>query len=354
MQATISSDWGMSLQTVVCDKCDWNYLIPEGSNRQCPHCFEGELQNFEANSENMPHLAPPELLIPYQVSENEIARLIEGFASQIPFPPEDLNVASLASRMQRIFLPMWLVDAHVNAQWNAELGYPYQVESHKSNYQGGQWYSQKVLETRLDWEKRVGSLAREYQNIPAPALDQHQALMKALGGYSKRDASVYQKTDLQQVYVRLPQRSTKDAFIEAQEAFKERAGEEVQEAAAAEKIREFRWDASYSAENWSLMLLPIYISYYTDDEGKKRLVFVNGQSAHLSGQRRGSMKRAQQYMLIGLVAAAIVMLIALGLLLFAPDIENVPVFAGILAAIIGLASLFPVYQVWQFNEQQGA
>lgn len=349
MQAT---NWGMAVQTVVCDKCDWNFLLGEGSSRECPHCFEGVLQDFDASAENLPHLAAPELLISYRIGTREISSAVERFAEEIPFPPKDLNSTSITNRAQRIFLPMWLLDAHVEASWQAELGFPYQVESHKSSYSGGQWYSEKVLETRLDWEKRLGRLSRDYQNISAPALDQHQGLMRALGGFPKRESEAYSSKNLQQAYVRLPQRSTKDAFPDAQENFKERAGEEVQEAAAAEKIRDFRWTATYSSENWTLMLLPIYLSYYTDDEDKKRLIFVNGQSAYLSGEKRASMKRARQVLIFGLALAAIAVLLALVVASFYPELENIAAIGTLIAGVIGLSSVFPMIQVWQFNQRQ--
>lgn len=345
-------DWGAAVQPVVCDRCDWTFLVVEQGQRQCPHCFEGSLQPFDAELERLPAIAPPELVIPYQIDGQRFEEAVAAFAHGIPFPPRDLGAEQLRQRAQKIYLPMWLVDGTVKAQWQAEAGYHYKVESYRSQYRGGQWQSQKIQETRLDWEERAGRLQREYQNVNAPALEGHHHLMRRLGEYTRSEPRAYQSSALRDAYVRLPSRSTEDAFREAQDHFKSRAADEIQAASEAQGLREFKWQAAYDDLNWSQLLLPVITSYYLDDTGAKRVVWINGDTAQTWGIRRGSMQRAQRLLLSGLLSAAMLVIAAVALVLALPEYDDIAAIGSLVAAAIALSSLIPVFQVWRFNKLQ--
>lgn len=349
---TLRSDWELDLVALVCDYCDWNYLSVDGSTRLCPHCSQGKLQQFETDAEHFIRLAPPELILQYRIGREGMKKLIGQFTMGIPFPPSDLNADALLERAQKVFLPQWLVDGNVQAQWRAEVGFQYQVESHKSSYQRGQWHTQKVYETKLEWEKRVGQLERDYDNINAPALDEHGQLMRQLGRYDIALAEKYSNEALRQALIRLPNRSTDDAFGDAKEQFRIRASEDIKTATESENVRDFRWKARYANLNWTQMLLPVYMTYYQDDEGKRRVVFVNGSSGQASGERRGSMKRAQQMTMRGLFITALIIAIAIVIAILNPLWDDIAAILAIIGTIIGIGSIIPVVQVWRFNSQQ--
>lgn len=349
---TIQSMWGLDLVAIACGHCGWTYLSTDSSTRLCPHCSKGKLETFELDDEHMTRLAPPELVLQYRIGREQMKQIVNQFTEGIPFPPHDLNAKNLSERVKRVYLPMWLVDGAVSAQWQAQAGYDYQVESHKSSYSGGQWRTKKVYETRVEWEDRIGQLERSYDNISAPALDEHGKLMRQLGAYKVKNAEAYSAEPIRRAMVRLPNRSTEDAFREAQEGFRTRASEDVKQATEAENIRDFDWDANYSQLNWTQLLLPVYMSYYEDDDGSRRVVIINGDSGQPSGERRGSMRRAMRLMFIGLSITAIVAVVAVVIVLTDPLLDDFAATAAIIAGIIGIASLIPVAQVWRFNNSQ--
>ncbi|MGB7339094.1 MAG: hypothetical protein WBC91_09405 [Phototrophicaceae bacterium] len=349
---TIQTTWGLDLSSMVCDHCGWNYLTLDNSVRLCPHCSKGKLEPFDTDDVRMTSIAAPELILQYRVGREQMTRIVAQFTDEIPYPPHDLNASNLSERIQRVFLPMWLVDGAVQADWQAQAGYDYEVESHKSSYNNGQWRSQKVTETRVEWEERIGKLSRHYDNISAPALDEHAQLMRQLGRYDIKQAESYAKDALRTALIRLPNRSTDDAFIEAQEGFRLRAAEDVKQATESENIRNFRWQATYDDLHWTQLLLPVYMSFYQDDEGERRVVIINGYSGQSFGERRGSMRRAQRLMFMGLAFTAIVAIIAVIVVLSNPQWDDLAATAAIIAGIVGIASLIPVAQVWRFNNTQ--
>lgn len=348
-------DWGTPLDAAICEQCDWRYLLPPGLlPLQCPHCFGAVLVSLNGQGDALPHDHPPELVLPFTAATATLSQQIQQFAGHIWFAPGDLNPENLKTRLQRVYLPMWLVDSQVQATWHAEVGFNYQVVSHRDSFDenSGGWQSQQVKETRIRWEPRVGRLTRTYHNIPAPALEEHDLLLRRLGQYNLSAAQAYSPAEMEQAIVRLPNRSPTDAWPDAAPAFKEAAAKECRQAAHADHLREFRWRAEHPHQNWTLLLLPMYVTYYLDDDRTPQPILIHGQTGQLSGPRRASMKRAQRTALIIVAVAAVIFALSLvaGLVsFFVPPLFVVAAVGVFVAVLVGLLGLVPVGIAWQFN-----
>jgi hypothetical protein len=355
-QDDLASLWGEPTSTVVCSLCDWSYMLPQGVLPQrCPNCFRGELTPVAVGADGqLPHVRPPELYLPFSIPIEKVLQNIQQFAGGPWFAPTDLTSQNLRGRLKRVYWPMWLVDCDVQATWEAEAGYNYEVVSHQDRYNETQagWTSQEVKETRVRWEPRAGRLTRSYANVPAPALEDHRQLMAKVRGFQLEQAQPYSSEALKQAFVRLPNRSSVDAWPDAVPAVQSASADECRQAARADHIRQFQWSPEYRNQHWTPLLLPVYTTYYLDDDAAPQPVFIHGQSGYLSGKRRASMKRAQRTALMILVAAAITLV--LGLLFSAAGLFIPPLLVlggiGILAAIlVGVAAVIPVVMAWQIN-----
>jgi hypothetical protein len=103
------------------------------------------------------------------------------------------------------------------------------------------------------------------------------------------------------------------------------------------------------------LLLPVYTTYYQDDENKPQPILVHGQSGKISGLRRASLKRAQRSALTLLVCAAVLFLISLAVAtasIFFPPVLAIGVLGIVAALLVGLGALIPVATVWWFNRSQ--
>ncbi|GAB4581670.1 MAG: hypothetical protein Fur0022_44190 [Anaerolineales bacterium] len=372
----------MALYT--CSQCDWTYQTPDDpAPGRCPHCWAGTLTPVDDPA--LPP-TPAEKLIPFNVSNATLDASILSFARGIPFPPKDLTPANLRKRLQSVYLPMYLVDADVEATWQAEMGFNYEVVSHREYLSGQNWQTQQVKETRVRWEPRVGRLTRKYHNIPAPALEEHAQLLQRLGEYDHSQAKFYahEKVDTlnaalkakeleekrqrmgitaqpvgapkpdAQPLIRLPSRSTTDAWPDALPGLQSAAADECRKAGNADHVREFRWQAAYTNQNWTQLHLPLYTTYYLDDDNRPQPVLLNGQTGRLSGARRASMKRAQMTALWILLAAALVFGISVVLGLMGVAFPPLLIVGGIgvfVAFAIALGAIYPVFRVWQFNKR---
>ncbi len=353
-----SSGWGFQPQFAVCPRCSWRYLLSSGSAGVCPNCFQADLDQLSA--ENLPQDTPPELLVPHSLPRDRMASQVQGFASGIPFAPADLTPSNLAGRLQRVFLPVWLVDVSVQAGWQLEAGFNYQVVSHQERYKDGAggWRTQEVKETRVRWEPRLGRLERSYANLVAPALEEHARLRDRLGDFDVSAAHPYQTEQMGKAYVRLPDRSQDDAWPDVVPGLQSAAAVECGQAAGADHVRDFRWTPEISSRSWTLMLLPVYSTYYLDDERQPQPVYINGQSGRVSGVRRASLKRAQRTAWIILAVAlclflASILIGTVGLFLFGAGAGLVPLAGiGIVAAVVvALGALIPLGMAWGFNRR---
>lgn len=351
-----SNAWYANLDPVICDSCEWSFLFPKFySPEKCPHCFKNTLSRFQENLANYPNLHPPELYIPFVVSETLVTQSLKNFSKSIPFSPQDLSIQNLVKRLHKTYLPVWLVDCRLRATWQAETGFDYEVVSHQDHFSGGKWISRQVKEGRIRWETRLGKLDCEYCNLQTAAMEEHLAMIQQLGRFSAENARLFAPEILHLGGLRLPNRSSKDAWNDAEIVLKSKAAEDCRKAASAGHIRSFDWLPEFLDQNWTLLLLPIFSTYYLDDSGTETPVYLNGQSGQVAGSRKPSMKRAKSLALVFFLASVAIFFLSL---LSATAAFALPAFwvitiVGLIAAVgLGISSIFPLATVWWFNRNQ--
>jgi hypothetical protein len=299
----------------------------------------------------------PELILPPSVSNTVFDAAISNFIQGIPFASPDLSISNISNRKQLIYLPAWLVDCSVSADWESEAGFIYNVISHQDSYSDRtrQWQSKEVTEKRTRWEKRLGTLKRTYQNIPAPAIEEAGKIKKTLGDFlTVGQQQSYTPDLIKKASVRLPNRSTQDAWTDAEFNLKNIASEEVKKASKANYIRNFSWSPQVSDKNWTLLLYPVFSSYYLDDDGIPQPLMIHGQTGKISGSRKASMKKAQRTTIILMIIAAIMFLLGVvaGVTgVIAPFMAPIAVILVVLAGILAVTGFIALGIAWQFNRR---
>lgn len=329
----------------VCEQCDWTFTGTGAA--LCPHCYRANLTPLAAA--DRPAVPEPELIIPFTVTAADVEPHLAAFARSVPFAPPDLRPETLQQRLQPVFMPAWLVDSDVRALWQAEVGFDYRVVSHQEQYENGGWHTRELEETKVRWEQRVGRLQRHYDNVMAPALEEHQIVAQRLGDFSVADAAPYDPEAADDALLRLPNRDTADAWPDAQLRVQQIAQEECRRASEAQHIRQFRWQAQYDAAQWTQLLLPIYSTCYYDDEQRPRPLLIHGRSGRIAGVKRASMQRAKTYTRNLALLALACFLLTLGLIAYRSPLG---VVTGVLTLFLGAAALYPIIRVAQFNQRQ--
>lgn len=347
------SPWQTTLRPMGCAVCKQSFLAePARLNQPCPHCARGTLTAQPARV----RAALPELVMPLAFRPADLRLKLQPFVDEVWLKPPDFTVDNLVSRAVPVFWPMWLVDATVHGQWQAEVGFDYQVKSTQEHYDGG-WRTREVVETRIRWEPRLGELTRPYHNVAVAALTGQPALTRALGEWPAPAGNTTACTpaSFAGTAVRLPDIPPESAQAPAHEACNALAAQECATAAGAQHVRQASFRVSYLNPNWTLLLFPLYTTYYTDEAGQRHAVWVHGRTGRVAGRRVASSRGAQTWGLSlgcgGLVVLALAVLLILAGALFPP----LAVLGGLifLAGLgVGLAGLIPALWAWQWNTRQ--
>lgn len=343
--------WGLPLVAVYCTGCGEAHLVSGDSiPPRCPLCLRETLtlQSAPLRTE------PPEEVLPYEILQSKLAGLLSAWARGVPLRPDELKAEVLTRRARRYFIPLWLVDGEVRGEWRADVGFEYQAVSFQDRYVDRDgWHSQEVRELRVRWEPRAGRINRRYQNLAVPALIDHHALMKQLGGYDLGRRARYTPEAVAGAMVRVPAVEPEAAWPDAEAAFVRAAEDECRLAAGADHIRDFRLAAEYRDLNWTLLLLPAYITWYREGE-QFWPVLINGQNGHISGVRRASVRKGNLLSLI--LGGVALFLFALGGLLalsgaLVPPLVALGGLMLVLGLLVGILAPIPALSVWVFNRQ---
>jgi hypothetical protein len=341
--------WGLPLQPAGCPQCQQTYLVEAARIGQaCPGCATGRLEPQPVRLRP----EPPELLIPFKHSPADLRQLIDRFIKPVWLRPDDCNQRNLLQRLTPIYWPMWLVDSDLSGDWQAEMGYDYQVKSSQESYAQGGWKTRELVETRIRWESRLGQLTRHYDNAAAPALSDAVALTTRIGATSRGPAVPYSPVALSQAVVRVPDLHPENAWPQAQAALHQAAAEECQQASQAQHVRNYAIQATYANLHWTQLLQPMYATYYLDDQSRPQILLVNGQSGVIGGPRRASQRKGCLFSGIGL-GISVFLLFLYVLLVVAgrsiPALASLAVVTICLVLGVGITSLVFAAWPWQWN-----
>jgi hypothetical protein len=351
---SIEEIWGIPYQSVGCSNCKQVFLIHTTKTREiCPNCGAHKLESQPA----LLRTESPENIIPFQKKVTDLSGILSNFMKGVWLRSKDFNVATMLSRVTPVYWPMWLVDCDLSGDWTAEIGFDYQVKSSQESYTQNGWRSNEIIENRIRWEPRLGQIDRHYDNVASPANSDYSYLNACLGEYRLDLGIPYQPALIKGTILKIPDLHPESAWSNAQPKVNKLAGKDCMDASGGKHLRNFSIDAVYQKLNWSILLMPMYSTYYTDDNGNLHPVFINGQTGVMGGPRLASQKKGWQIAGISLVIAVGILLMALLCFVFStilPLITILGILLVILALTVGVFSITAAIWPWQWNRNQQA
>ncbi len=331
-----------------CERCEVVHLVPAARvGQRCPACARGELEAMPGQL-----VADPEQVVPFVLSPAELKPKLAAWAGATPFAPSELDAGKLTSRLAAVWWPMWLVDSEVAGHWSAEAGYDYEAKSSRERFSNGKWRSEEVIDVRIRWEERLGTLQRRYDNVPVQALRGHAKLQETIGRTVTELREPFSDVQLSEAMIRLPDVDPGAAWPYAETQLRQAASFEATAAIGAQHCRDFTLYAEHRGLTWTWLLLPMYATWYTDDSGARHAVWVNGQTGTIGGKRVPSMKRALVWsmVLLGTAIAGFLLLALLAVVgILLPPLIIVAMGLAVIPLGIGIAALWPVVRVWGWD-----
>lgn len=334
--AELAEIWDRPMQALVCDNCQKRYLAPASDKSfVCPDC-PGVKLTLSADVLDDSNLLQPELVVPFSVSAETISQSAQEFVEKYRFTPADLTAANLQSRMQKLFLPMYLVDSAIAATWQSDIGF----EAHAAPY---------GRQSDTTWEARAGRIERHYDNVRTPALADHSERISSLGKFKFWHAGVYEANQVDGALIRLPDQSTDNAWPEAKQNLLVRVAHDCALASGGRYTRDFSCNAEFANVHWTKLLLPVYTTWYAEDDGTPVTLMVNGDSGRIIGRNTASTKQALRTALI--IALAAILLFALYLVGFYSATTGISALLLPFAVVVAMATLLPLLYAFTINRQ---
>jgi hypothetical protein len=315
----------------------------------CPLCGAEELEASDAAVD----AAKPELIVPFTVDEAAAKMALTAFVKPRWFKTKDLQVDALMDRLTRVWVPHWLVDVDVEGSWEAEAGYDYQVKSSREHFSSGNWQSQEVVETRIRWEPRCGVVAHRVDNASAAGIGIFSALVSRVGAWDHDAAIAGAPPESDALW--LPDMRRRAAWATAEGSVRHSIGRVVHQAMGSDHLQEFTLSPNYDQAYWTWLMLPLYTTWYTDDAGKRWVLYVHGQHGSVSGARMASVWRGS--VLAGIIVSVAACIAVLGLVLALVAIAFPPLLAVaigvvVVAAVVGCFAIWPVAGPWRCNARE--
>lgn len=349
---SVKDMWGLEYQPMGCSRCGYTFLADAAHfGKPCPVCGEGTLtvQSAFLRKES------PEMVLPLRQYKANLPALLGDFVKELVLAPPGFNLEVLTQRATLVYFPMWLVDSNVNGSWRAQMGFDYQVKSSQEQFQNNSWHTREIVKNRIRWEERLGEIKRRYQNLVVPALREHAHLLKLVGGYRFEPAVAYKSEQIQGALVRIPDLQQSESWPLAQAELNRLAGQDCLLASGAQHIQHIAWQTSFEEQNWTQILLPLYCSFYKDDQGKIHPVWINGQTGTVGGVRIASQRKGWQVAGLFASAAIVVFLLAALCFLFGAAFPPVMVLGGVFAilAFLGVGTaIIPAVWPWLWNRRE--
>jgi hypothetical protein len=346
--------WGADWVLAGCASCNGVFVLPpEKVSQRCPFCGQATLAQMNPADDRPIYTQPPELIVPFTAAEGQLRASVRQFAKSLWLAPADLSENTLLGRLQPVYLPMWLVDAQVQGEWQAEMGFDYEIVSHRERFNHSDWQTERVKEKRVRWEQRVGRLQRQYDNQAAPALEEQARVEGKVGRFDRTAPKPFHPGDLHGAVVHLPNRPPTDAWNEAVVGLQTAVAQDCRLACEADHSRGFKWSPRFANQQWTQLLLPLYTSYYLDDDNRAQMVLLHGQTGKLHGTKHASMKRAQRVAGMIAAAAAVFLLLTLALMIVGFTVDEAALawagVAGVLTAGVGGTAVIPLLYAWYIN-----
>ena len=270
--STANQSWGVERKHLHCENCGAEFSISEDSiTSTCPFCAANKVNINPTPGDFL----RPEFIIPYKISPERNQTLVNDWLQQGRFHPSDMASSAMLQKFTGIYLPFWIFDTKINANWRVS------VESSDKFKIAGENNSQ--VEYKEGWV--TGQTQLEINDIPHPGTNKaSHILLKKLRPFQFEELKNYSPDYLAGWQAQNYNIPLEESWTTAKEEIREIAKSTIRQQIRGTKIRNFSMTAKFPNETWRYVLLPIYLSAYKY-KNRTFQVIVNGQTGAVAGQK---------------------------------------------------------------------
>lgn len=339
--ATTADKWTDARRQLHCEGCGADLTLSEGAlSTTCPFCASPRVHIQAASADSL----RPGGLAPFTVTPEVTRAQATAWLGQGWFHPAGLADSARLDSFRGVYLPYWLFDADVHADWKAEIGYE-ETETYLDTHDMKRKTRQVV---RWRWE--TGSARVNVTGLP-------------VCGTTRVNAVVLQKVlpfDVQAVKAFTPDYlagwqaleydvALANAWEDGKAAMRAQAEAACRSQFRSNHVRNVHVTADFADEAWRYVLLPVYLSAYRFGD-RVFQVIVNGQTGTVGGQKPVDWNKV--WLAIAAILAPGILLSLIGLpLLLLGGLGMIPLILGLVLFVGGVIGAFILYSRVAENER---
>ena len=319
--------WGVERKSIQCESCNAVLSARAGElSTTCPFCGSNRVVGHTALHDSI----RPGYLVPSTVDEQRCTTVVKEWLGKGWMHPSTLRRVDAIGRFTGAYLPFWVFDARIEAQWRAEVGH----EKERRQYRDGKWETETVIEWR--WEN--GQVHVPIDNLLICGTDKvSTVLLERLYPYELDKLTVYDAGYLAGWQAQAHDIQLKPAWEVGKQRMREQAKDACYRDIPSTHVRNFSVTADFEDERWRYVLLPAYLATYAFDKETYH-VMVNGQTGTVTGQKPVAWLRVWLAIALALAPGTLGGLLGLVLLAFGVGVVVLPIafilfVAGLIIAI---------------------
>jgi ribosomal protein S27E len=272
-------DWGMEQQTIKCESCSSEMLIPVSQTAAvCAFCGSAKvLPQGDAGS------IRPESILPFQISQQDAVEAFQRWKKKRWFVPNEFKKRSTKSLITGVYIPFWTFDSETSSAYTAEVGiYHYRTETRTRTVNGkSQTYTETVRYTVWHWTNGNYNLFFNDVLIPASIYDEG-ALLERMDDYQLEKLAPYKPEYLSGYIAQRYTVPIKDGWVSAKTEIKNTLTHNIKQVIGGNEIRSLNINTSYSDQKYKHILLPVWNATYKYKDKIYRYV-VSGETSSVYG-----------------------------------------------------------------------
>lgn len=272
--ARAETGWGEARRELVCEACGAAVAVPPDLlTSTCAFCGSQRVLARDVT----PDTLRPTALVPFALERDQMRTLVSEWLGRGWMHPPELRQVQALQDLVGIYLPYWVFNVAVRADWRAEVG----TASTERYRAGREWRTRTVIH----WRWRSGRVELPVEDLLVPGTERVSAiLLGRLAPFDMHGLVDYHLGVLAGWQAKAYDLQLPRAWDAAKGEIRERAKRACQRDIASAHVRNFRMSADFADERWRYVLLPVYLASYAF-EGKMYHVAVNGQNGRVAGQK---------------------------------------------------------------------
>ncbi|WP_442602335.1 hypothetical protein [Paenibacillus sp. KN14-4R] len=274
-----SRDWGTAQQTIHCENCGGEVLIPPHQTAtSCPFCDSPKVL-----PQGTPDSIRPESIIPFHISKEKAIASFLQWKKKKWFMPNYFKKEHTVSKLTGIYVPFWTFDSSTYSTYSAEVGvYHYRTETRTRTVDGKtETYTEQVRYTV--WHHTSGNYDRWFDDVLIPASTQHEAgLLKKFKDFQLKQLIPYRPEYLSGFIAERYSVPLRSGWSSAQDQMSNDLNSDIRRKIGGDEIQNLNISTSFSDSTYKHILLPLWSAVYSY-KGKVYRYLVNGETGHVSG-----------------------------------------------------------------------